>query len=177
VLAAYVVPGAVVWASLGLGVGALALAAPWLGIAATIAAALYGCGYGAIEVCGLPWPAAPGRRWQVPQNLLIGVTSRRRVVVWGFMLGPGFLTRNPYAGFGVLPLLVAAAGRGWVVIISAGLVGMAHAAGRGAALLRDVARQPDEPFALLLRSLRWRVVDGLALLVVAAAAATVVLAR
>jgi hypothetical protein len=174
VLAAYAVPAAAVWAVLGLVLGALPI-----GTAALVVAAVYGSGYGAVEVYGAAWPA-PGRRWQVPQDLMIGATSRRRVLVWGSILGPGFLTRNPYAGFGMLPVLVAAVGslaaRGqaggslttgmWV----AALVGAAHGCGRAVALLRDSASPQDEPFALLLRSFRWRMLDGLALLSVAGAA-------
>ena len=102
--------------------------------------------------------------------MLIGATSTRRVLVWGAILGPGFLTRNPYAGFGILPVLVVADGRLPAGIVIAGLVGAAHATGRACALLRDSSAPLSEPFALLLRSLRWRVLDGLALLTVAGAA-------
>ncbi len=172
-LAAYLIPGAVVWATVGLMLSALALAVHWLGPAAVIAAAVYGCGYGAAEVSGSSWPAAPGRRWQVPQDLLIGASGRRRVLVWGWILGPGFLTRNPYAGFGILPVLVATASSIPAGIVVGGVIGVAHAAGRAAALLRDLGRPADEPFALLLRSLRWRALDGLVLLAVAGAAAVV----
>jgi hypothetical protein len=180
VLAAYIVPAAVAWAAMGLALNLLAQAAHWLATAAVAGAAVYGCGYGAAEVCGSPWPAAPGRRWQVPQDLLIGASGSRRVLIWGSILGPGFLTRNPYAGFGLLPVLVAtsasglpAGGRALVPIVVGGLVGATHAAGRAGALLRDSARRQDQPFALLLRSLRWRVLDGLALLTVAGVAIVV----
>jgi hypothetical protein len=173
VLLAYLVPGAAAWAALGLALGVAAVEIPWLSTAALVASVLYGCAYGAAEVGGSPWPPAPGRRWQVPQDLLIGASPHRRALVWGSILGPGFLTRNPYAGFAVLPLLVAAIGRVPAVVVVAGLAGAAHAAGRAAALLRDSARPQDDPFALLLRSLRWRAVDGLALLTVAGAAAVV----
>ena len=138
--------------------------------AAVVAAAVYGCGYGAAEVFGLRWPGAPGRRWQVPQDLLIGASGPRRLAIWGGILGPGFLTRNPYAGFGMLVLLAAAVGSLPAAIVVAAMIGMAHAAGRAVALLRDSTTAQLEPFALLLRSLRWRVLDGIALLVVAGAA-------
>jgi hypothetical protein len=137
---------------------------------AVVAAAVYGCGYGAAEVFGLRWPGPPGRRWQVPQDLLIGSGGTRRLVVWGSILGPGFLTRNPYAGFGMLVLLAASIGRLPAVIVVGAIIGMAHATGRAIALLRDSAATKLEPFALLLRSLRWRVLDGTALLVIAGAA-------
>jgi hypothetical protein len=159
------VPGAAAWALLGLVLGALPVAN-----AAVVAAAVYGCGYGTAEVFGLRRPAPPGRRWQVPQDLLIGSSGARRLVVWGTILGPGFLTRNPYAGFGMLVLLTASAGSLPAAIVIAAIIGMAHGAGRAVALLRDSATVPLEPFALLLRSLRWRALDGIALLVVAGAA-------
>jgi hypothetical protein len=165
VLAAYALPAAATWALLGLVLGALPIA-----LAAIIAAAVYGCGYGVVEVGGLAWPPAPGRRWQVPQDLLLGVSGRHRVVVWGAILGPGLLTRNPYASFGMLVMLAATVGGLPAAVWVAALIGAAHASGRALALLRDSASRADEPFALLLRSLRWRALDGLALLVVAGAA-------
>lgn len=173
-LAAYAAPAAAAWALLG-----LVLAALPIGLPALVVAAVYGAAYGVIEVSGTPWPA-PGRRWQVPQDYLIGASSRRRVVIWGSILGPGFLTRNPYAGFGMLLALVAAvggltsgplaSGRLTAGIVLAAGVGIAHGCGRALALLRDSASPPDDPFGLLLRSLRWRMTDGLALLAVAGAA-------
>lgn len=145
--------------------------------AALVIAAAYGLSYGAAEISGASWPPAPGRRWQVPQHLVIGASRGRRVLTWGAILGPGFLTRNPYAGFGMLPLLVAASARtaGGSLAAAAGLAaltGAAHAAGRALALVRDGASRPDDPIVLLLRSMRWRTADGYALLVIAGAAVT-----
>lgn len=120
---------------------------------------------------GLP---PPGTRWQVPQAMVAGTSPARRIAVWGSILGPGFLTRNPYAGFGLLPLAVAAAGsvRGAVALAAA--VGLAHGTGRALALLRDArperAAAPD-PMRIVLASMRWRTLDGYALLVMAGAAA------
>ncbi|HUA41022.1 MAG TPA: hypothetical protein VMA32_05635 [Streptosporangiaceae bacterium] len=164
-LAAYVLPAAVVWAMLGLLFGVLPIAT-----AAAVAAAVYGAGYGVVEASGMARPAAPGRRWQVPQDLLLGGSGRRRVLLWGAILGPGLLTRNPYASFGMLVVLAATAGGFPAGVVVAALIGAAHASGRALAVLRDSARPQDEPFALLLRSLRWRVLDGMALLAVAGAA-------
>ena len=102
--------------------------------------------------------------------MLIGSSGARRLVVWGAILGPGFLTRNPYAGFGMLVLLAASIGNLPTAIVIAAAIGASHAAGRAIALLRDSATAQREPFALLLQSLRWRVLDGIALLAVAGAA-------
>jgi hypothetical protein len=162
VLAAYAIPATVIWAGLGLVLGALPV-----GAAALAVASLYGFGYGVIEVSGRARPRAPGRNWQVPQRMLISAGTRRRVLIWGLFLGPGFLTRNPYAGFGMALILVGCAGRplpGLVVGIGAGL---AHGSGRALALLRDARARAAEPFDLLLTSLRWRMIDGLALLIAA----------
>jgi hypothetical protein len=165
VLAAYAAPAAVVWAAAGLLLTALPIAT-----VALLGVAAYGLLYGLAEVSGASRPAAPGRAWQVPQDMMIGAGSRRRLLTWGLILGPGFLTRNPYAGFGVLPLLVASAGSLRAGIALAAAVGIAHGAGRALALLRDAASPADDPFTLLLSSLRWRRLDGLLLLMVAATA-------
>ena len=66
----------------------------------------------------------------------------------GSILGPGSLTRNPYAG------VRQSSHRWWrpsrsvpTAVIVAGLAGAAHVAGRAAALLRDSARPQDSnPF-------------------------------
>ena len=194
-LAAYAVPAAVTWAGLGLVLGALALAAPAVAAGALAAAVVYGFGYGVIELSGRAGPRAPGSNWQVPQHMLVGAGPRRRMLVWGLYLGPGFLTRNPYAGFGMTVVLVGCAARPLAGLLVAAGAGATHGSGRALALLRDArlrdarlrdarlrdarlrdARLRDapvraaEPFELLLTSVRWRTLDGLALLVVAGAA-------
>ena len=137
-LAAYAVPAIVAWALLGLGLGALGLVLPGSRGIALAAAAAYGGYYGAIELSGRRGLPAPGRPWQVPQTMLIDASPRRRVLVWGMLLGPGFATRNPFAGFGLLPLVLAAMpGIGPGVALGA-IVGLAHGAARGASLVRDV---------------------------------------
>jgi hypothetical protein len=169
-LAAYAVPAAVIWAGLGLLLGALDAAAPPVAAAALVVAAGYGVGYGVIEASGRARPRAPGSNWQVPQRMLIGAGSGRRVLTWGFTLGPGFLTRNPYAGFGMAIVLVGCAGRPLTALLVGAGAGVAHGSGRALALLRAARVQAPEPFELLLTLLRWRMLDGFALLAVAGAA-------
>jgi hypothetical protein len=145
VVAAYALPAALTWMLLGLGVAAVAqsqaaASRAVLGGAALVAALAYSGYYGVSEAVGRPGVRPPGRSWQVPQTMVIGASPRRRIVVWGAVLGPGFLTRNPYAGFGLLPLiLIAAASFGWSagLVVGAG-VGIAHGTARALALLRDV---------------------------------------
>ena len=165
---AYALPAAVAWAVLGLLLNVLPLS-----LAALSLIVVYGACYGLTESAGRARPAPPGSRWQVPQTMVAGVSRRRRVLVWGAILGPGFATRNPYAGFGLLPLAVAAVGSIPAGIALAAVIGVAHGTGRALALLRDARPRlaaPD-PMALVLTSMRWRTLDGVALLVIAAAAA------
>lgn len=172
--AAYALPALVSWLVLGLGLAAL----PLTGVA-LVAAIGYGCYYGAIETAGRRGFAVPGRRWQVPQSMMINASPRRRLLVWGAILGPGFLTRNPYAGFGLLPVTVAAmraAGQGACLALAAA-IGLAHGIARAAALLRDVKRggpvSASDQLDVLLKTVYWRRFDGAALLAVAVAAAVV----
>jgi hypothetical protein len=160
-----------VWAALGAVLGALPLARPALVLTAGYAAC-----YGVVEVTdrlgGRLRLRPPGTSWQVPQGMVTGVSRRRRILVWGSILGPGFMTRNPYAGFGVLPIAVAAAGNVRAAVTLAAATGLAHGTARALALLRDArpGRAAADPMALVLTSMRWRTVDGLVLLVIAAAA-------
>jgi hypothetical protein len=178
VLAAYMVPAVVVWSVLGLALLVLTGRLPIAGVALVLAA-IYGCCYGVAEIAGLGRLAVPGRRWQVPQTMLIDASPRRRVLVWGALLGPGFATRNPYAGFGLLPIAVAAttASRPSAGVALAAVIGLVHGGARAAALLRDIAAgRPAAPpdaagqLDLLLRTVYWRRLDGTMLLAVAVTA-------
>lgn len=179
-LAAYMLPAVVVWSVLGLGLLVLTGLMPFEGVALVLAA-IYGCCYGVAEIAGLGRLAVPGRRWQVPQTMLIDASPWRRVLVWGALLGPGFATRNPYAGFGLLPIAVAATtalypGAG---VALAAVIGLVHGGARAVALLRDIASgqptaAPDAAgqLDLLLRTVYWRRLDGTVLLAVAVTATT-----
>ena len=134
----------------------------------------YGAFYGVLEVGGMARPAPPGSRWQVPSAWVRGVSKQRRALVWGSLLGPGFVTRNPYAGFWLLPLAVAAVDNIGYGVLLAALIGAAHSAARALALLRDVRNaEVNSYLQSTLRSLYWRVADGCALLAAAGAAAMI----
>jgi hypothetical protein len=176
VLTAYVLPAVAVWTVVGVALMALTMVLPLAGIALVLAA-IYGCCYGVTELAGLGRFAVPGRRWQVPQSMLIDASPWRRVMVWGAILGPGFATRNPYAGFGLLPIAVAAmaASRPAAAVGLAAAIGLAHGGARAAVLLRDITRPASQPDAagqldLLLRTVYWRRLDGAMLLAVAVTA-------
>jgi hypothetical protein len=161
-LGAYVPPALLVWAMLGLILSAIPVR-----LAALAVLAPYCAYYGTVEAAALPGLAAPGSRWQVPQSFVRGVSRRRRIIIWGTILGPGLMTRNPYAGFGALLLAVAASGHPTAITVAVA-IGATHAAGRALALAHEAAK-PDtsDYFRSALKSLHWRTIDGLALLSIA----------
>ncbi len=187
VVAAYAVPAVAVWSL----AGALLALVPFA--AGLVLAVGYGGYYGVTEVTGMRGLAAPGRRWQVPQTMLIDAPPWRRVAVWGAILGPGFLTRNPYAGFGLLPAAVVVAGMaGTRAAVALGaVIGLAHGGARAIALLSDLgalrvgvvagagagagaragAGGAAAQLDLLLKAVYARRVDGAVLIAIAVAAA------
>ena len=166
-------PAAVVWIAVGLLLNLLPLSR-----AALLLIVAYGTFYGLAEATGRSGIVPPGIRWQVPQTMVAGVSRRRRVLTWGVILGPGFATRNPYAGFALLPLAVAAARAIPAAILPAAAVGVVHGTGRALALLRDArdAAAADH-LRMVLKSMYWRTFDGFALLVVGGTALAACLYR
>jgi hypothetical protein len=163
VVLSYAVPAIVIWAVLGLAVSSVPLAS-----AALVATVVYALFYGVHETGGRAVPPAPGSRWQVPSGWVRGVSRTRRIIVWGSLLGPGFATRNPYAGFGLLALVAAAVGNiRYGVPLAAG-IGLSHALGRSFALVRDVHGPTGSAdyFQTILKGMRWRLFDGYALLLI-----------
>jgi hypothetical protein len=162
-MVAYALPAAVTWLFVGAGLNAAPIAH-----GARIALMVYALFYGIAEVADLGGLRVPGSRWQVPPALVTKRSSRRILVVWGGLVGPGFATRNPYAGFMALVLAIATIGSVPVGAALAVAVGGAHGTARALALLRDV-RHIDHLDYLqsVLRSLYWRRLDGLMLLLLA----------
>jgi hypothetical protein len=161
-----VLPAITVWVTLGVLVNLVPLSA-----VALVLMAGYGVFYGVLEAGGLARPAPPGSRWQVPSEWVRGVSRRRRFLVWGSLLGPGFATRNPYAGFWLLPLAVAAMGNVGYGVVLAAAIGAAHSTGRALGLLRDVKDLDVNGYLQsTLRSMYWRMADGYALLATAGVA-------
>ncbi len=150
VLAAYVVPAVVAWALLALGLGTAGAALPGMRGVVLAAVAGYAGYYGALELSGRRGLPPPGRGWQVPQTMLIEAPPRRRLLVWGALLGPGFATRNPFAGFGLLPLAVVSMPGTAPAVALGAAAGLAHGAARAAALLRDVRELSPAPASMAL---------------------------
>lgn len=159
-------PAALIWALLGLLVSLVPLSR--VSLAMIIG---YGIYYGVAEAMRWPGLRPPGRNWQVPGKWVAGRSASWRILVWGSLLGPGFATRNPYAGFWVLPLTVTAVGSLRFGVAFAAALGLLHAGGRAAALLRDVRSAASADYLnSVLRSMHWRAFDGLALLAIGGAA-------
>jgi hypothetical protein len=189
VIAAYALPAVAIWTAFGLVLTTVRLTG-----FALVAVVAYGSYYGTTEVWRRRGLRPPGRGWQVPQTMLIGAPVRRRVLVWGALLGPGFATRNPYAGFGLLPLAVAAMPGTGAGLAAGAAVGLAHGTARAVALIRDVRDLRLEPASpvlataggggvagppagalpthldVLLKTVRWRRIDGAVLLAATATA-------
>jgi hypothetical protein len=162
-VAAYALPAAAVWAVVGLLVNALPLQS-----AALVLITSYATYYGLVEATGIRGLRSPGAAWQVPQSFVRGDSRWRRVLVWGSILGPGFATRNPYAGFALLPVIVAAVGNIRTGVFLALAMGIVHAIARALALLRDAHEiETADYLQAVLKSMYWRVFDGFALLVIA----------
>lgn len=164
---AYAIPAAATWTLLGAILNLMPLQS-----VAVVASALYCAYYAVAEVTGIPALPAPGRPWQVTDSFVREVPRWRRLITWGALLGPGFATRNPYAGFGFLPLAVASLGSVDAGLAVGAIVGAVHGAARAIALVRD-AHHVDaaEYLRSVLHSMYWRTADGLLLAFVAGLAA------
>lgn len=172
-IVAYAVPAVAVWAVLGM----VTNLAP-LQDSALVAAIAYCAYFGLAEATGSRSLPAPGRRWQVPQTFVRDAPRWRRLATWGVLLGPGLATRNPYAGFALLPLLLASLGRATTALEVGAAVGLAHGAARAVALVRDAHHiEVAEYFESVLRSMYWRTVDGLMLMFLAGFITVAVIAQ
>lgn len=62
-----------------------------------------------------------------------------RWLVWGVALGPGFVTRNPYAGFWLLIPIGGVSGH-WML---PAIIGAAHGAARAVGIMRNMRMSVD----------------------------------
>jgi len=98
---------------------------------------------------------------------------------WGTTLGPGLVTRNPYAGMWLLPLLLAL-NHGLLTAVVVGMaVGTVHGGARVLGVLSNRKQLDGDMEYIHLRilgaQLRWQYFDGLTLLLAAGALAAYVL--
>jgi hypothetical protein len=92
-----------------------------------------------------------------------------QTLTWGSVLGPGLVTRNPYAGMWLLPLLIVLQHDLFTAVVSGATVGIAHGSARAFGILRNRKHQNDScaPILILASQWRWQFMDGLALLGIA----------
>lgn len=98
-------------------------------------------------------------------------------MIWGTTLGPGLLTRNPYAGIWLLPLLVAL-NHNMLTAVTIGIaIGVAHGGARALGVLNNIKHMNTNCGDILIlgAQLRWQFMDGLTLLLAAGALAAYVL--
>ena len=75
-------------------------------------------------------------KWQVPSSWVKGSVIKRSLL-WGTILGPGLITRNPYAGIWLLPLLIVLARNPLVMVLVGIGIGAAHGIARALGVLRN----------------------------------------
>lgn len=153
-------PAGLVW-------GCLGLILVWL-VPSTLALVLlisFSAIHGIAEVMGLPL-RPPSSSWQVPASWVASASSATRVAVWGVILGPGLVTRNPVAGMWVFPLTLVLVGDPFLVALLGVFAGLAHGTFRAIGILMNL-REPGEvsikPWSAMLVGIRWRRIDGAAL--------------
>jgi hypothetical protein len=96
-----------------------------------------------------------------------------QTLIWGALLGPGLVTRNPYAGIWLLPLLLVL-NQNLLTAVGAGIaIGIAHGGARALGVLhnRKCMQVAQAHLLILGEQWRWKYLDGLALLLAAGALA------
>ena len=152
----FAIAGAFSWALLGTAVAATDLAGAFV-----LAGACLGAAYALAVLLGVELPT-PALNWQVPSSWLRGRPAPARALVWAGTLGPGLLTRNPYASMLLVPVLLGAAGSVPLGLAFGAAAGAAHGASRALGVLlvqHDLTKWSSHMF--LLAYFRWKVVDRL----------------
>jgi len=162
-IAAYVFPAALVWGVISM-VFHLLSSIPLL---LSLLACAYALWFGALEALGLP-SQAPSLAWQVPAGWITGRPATVQALIWGTALGPGLVTRNPYAAMWLLPLLLALNSNLLSAFLTGIAVGIAHGGARVLGVLNNRKHMDADPVYVHLKilgaQLRWQYLDGLALL-------------
>lgn len=161
-IVAYVLPAGIIWGVIGT-VLVPVREFPWLPFVAWT----YALWFGICEAVGLPFRSLTST-WQVPAQWLQGHSNLAQTFLWGFYLGPGLVTRNPYAGIWLLPLLIPLIHNQFVSIALSVAIGVAHGATRALGVLWNWKSLGDScSHELVLTQWRWRFIDGIAMLLVA----------
>ena len=154
----HAIPGALTWGAIGLGLGSIGASR-----AALAVAAVYAVPFGLSETLGLRL-RVPTSRWQVPAHWVAGPNALRRVAVWGVTLGPGLVTRNPYAGMWMILPLLAAVGNPTAGLEAGVAVGLLHGAMRASGIAHIAVAWRGNVHRALMAYFGWRLIDGVMLL-------------
>lgn len=133
-MAAFAIPAAVTWMLVGAVIHSVPAVRPLVAAFSLV----YAVFFGIAEASGEWWPA-PGSRWQLPASWLHRRTQQTRWLVWGIVLGPGLLTRNPYAGFWLLLPIGGLSHHWWLLSI----IGAVHGAARAVGIMRNMRMSID----------------------------------
>ncbi|HZU69431.1 MAG TPA: hypothetical protein VFA09_19295 [Ktedonobacteraceae bacterium] len=166
-IAAYAVPAAIAWGIFAL-VFRLLAAIPLLLPLLALAYALW---FGLNELLEFS-PIRLSLAWQVPSSWVKHRPAPVQALIWGTSLGPGLITRNPYAGIWLLPFLIVLGRDPVMTLITGLLVGAVHGGARAIGVLRNRSCMRDDIDAYLKimgQQQRWQYLDGLALLLAAGA--------
>ena len=113
-----------------------------------------------------------GLLWQVPSSWIKGRPAVLQTLIWGTTLGPGLVTKNPYAGMWLLPLLVVLNHNLLMTVAVGAAVGAVHGGARAIGVLRNrrcIAMDVEAHYRILNSQTQWQYLDGLALLLAAGA--------
>ncbi len=130
-------------------------------------ACCYAASFGICEVLRIPLRPI-GLQWQVPNQWLRGRPAAIQTLIWGICLGPGFITKNPYAGIWLLPFLLALTPSPFAALNLGVAIGVAHGCGRAIGILRNQKKLKtgtDCTPMMIFELWRWQFLDGFLLLV------------
>lgn len=160
---AYAIPSVFVWGMLGFAVQLLYSKV----LIVLLVTCCYVIGFGICEVLNIPFHQL-SFSWQVPHQWLDGLSDSIQTLIWGVCLGPGIMTRNPYAGIWMLPLLLALAPNRITALILGVAIGFTHGCSRSIGVLRNRNRLEDTCIPIIvLEQMRWKFWDGCVMLLVA----------
>ena len=172
-IGAYVLPASFIWGILGVGLRLLNS----IPLLLPVLAVFYALRFGIPETLGLR-SRLFGLAWQVPSNWVKGRPAPIQTLIWGITLGPGLMTKNPYAGMWLLPLLVALNSSLPMAIVVGVAVGATHGLARSLGVLcnrRCIDMDENAYLKILAAESRWQYADGLALLLAGGALAAYVI--
>jgi hypothetical protein len=103
--------------------------------------------------------------WQVPSSCVSGPPARRAAVS-GVTLGPGVMTKNPYAGMWTIPLALAGLSGFAHAALAGAIAGSAHGIARGLGVVGESRHLGEQGRvdSLLESGKTWRTYDGVLLL-------------